>query len=178
VIHAFAHLDNDLFTHYSTEIQEQILKPIQSHVQEDSVLGTYLGPAMGDRSIGIKKFEVKNFKATGSSITKLLAKPELVAFSLMDKVGVRFVTRHLVDVFKVMRYLMQQNIVCFAHNIPEQSNNTLYPLNLFIEVIEGLGQNQDLDSESIDRLLKEKLERESGRAKFQEINLSNLSRED
>lgn len=168
VMHAFCHLDNDLFTFYSTQIQDQILMPIQNHIHEDPVLGTTLGSPMGEDSISLKKFEVKAFKTTSSSITKLLAKPEIVTFSLMDKVGVRFITKNLVDVFRVLRYMVEKNIVCFPHNIPDQANNTLYPLNLFLEVAESVPRKAKLDSEEWDALLIKKLEQASDRAEFKE----------
>ena len=71
VAHTFVHLENDLFAQFSNDIQEQILKPIQHHIHEDPVIGTTLGPAMGAKSILLKKFEIKAFKTATSSITKL-----------------------------------------------------------------------------------------------------------
>lgn len=168
VIHVFVHLENDLFAQYSHEIQEQILKPIEAHIHEDPVIGTILGPAMGENSIVLKKFEEKPFKTTHSSVTKLLAKPEMVAFSLMDKMGIRFVTKRLVDVFRVLRYLVKQDIINFAHNIPDQSINTVYPLNLFLEVMESMTLDQVESAEEIDRILAEKLEKENQRAIYKE----------
>jgi uncharacterized protein (TIGR04562 family) len=168
VIHVFVHLENDLFAQYSNEIQEQILKPIQQHIHDDPIIGTILGPAMGEHSIVLKKYEEKPFKTTHSSVTKLLAKPELVAFSLMDKMGVRLVTKRLIDVFRVLRYLVKQNIVNYAHNIPDQSINTVYPLNLFLEVIESLTLDREYSTEELDRKLFEKLEKEKERAVYKE----------
>ncbi len=168
VMHVFVHLDNDLFTHYSSDIQEQILKPVQAHIFEDSVSGVTLGTPGSDDGILLKKFEIKPFKATSSSVTKLLAKPELVAFSLMDKLGVRFVAKHLVDVFRVLRYLLEKNIVCFPHGITDQTNNTLYPLNLFFETMESLPRGHALPPDEVDGLLYKKLEEAGNAAEFRE----------
>lgn len=166
VMHTFVHLENDLFAQYSGEIQDQILKPILSHIHEDSVIGTTLGPALGPKSIVLKKFESKAFKTTTSSVTKLLAKSELVAFGLLDKVGVRIVTKHLFDVFRVLKYFLENNLVSFPHNISGQSNNTLYPLNLFIETMESLSRDEEYTSEEIDRLLYKRREENKDRAIF------------
>src|SRR6185437_15522362 len=68
VIHIFVHLENDLFAQFSTEIQDQILKPIQSHIYEDPVIGTTLGPALGPKSIVLKKVDIKSFKGSVSSV--------------------------------------------------------------------------------------------------------------
>jgi uncharacterized protein (TIGR04562 family) len=168
VIHIFVHLENDLFAQFSSEIQDQILKPIQAHIYEDSVIGTTLGPALGPKSIVLKKVDIKSFKTSISSVTKLLAKRELVAFNLLDKVGVRIVTKHLFDVFRVLKYFLENNIVSFPHNIPEQSNNTLYPLNLFLETLESLSRDREYASEEIDQMLVKRLEQNGGRAVFLE----------
>jgi uncharacterized protein (TIGR04562 family) len=177
VIHMFVHLENDLFAQYSGEIQEQLLKPIRAHIHEDAILGSILGPALGENSIRLRKFEEKAFKTSSSSVTKLLAKPELVAFTLMDKVGVRFITKHLVDVFRVLRYLVEQNLVNFAHNIADQSINTVYPLNLFLEVMESMTLDNKLTPEEIDARLLDKLEKENGRAVYKE-KLNNFTSEE
>lgn len=171
VVHVLVHLDNDLFNKFSKEIQEQILKPIQSHIYEDPITGSTLGKPSGKEAIPLKKFVIKPFKRSDSSVTKLLAKPEAVAFTLLDKTGVRFITKHLFDSFRVMRYLSNNSLISFPHNIPEQSNNTLYPANIFMEAMESLTQGADLKSEDVDRLLKEKLEMGQERAEYnQKIN--------
>ena len=172
VIHVLVHLDNDLFTQYSSKIQDQILDPIRDYLVNDSVYGTYLGSPSDPESIPLKKFSIKPFKSSNSSITKLLAKPDAVAFTILDKIGVRFVTKHLFDVFRVMRFMMNHHIISFPHNIPDQSNNTLYPMNLFLEVMESFTQNSDINLEEIDKVLHSKLEEAQDRAMFRDkLNL-------
>lgn len=168
VMHVMVHLDNDLFTHYNTAIQDQILKPYQNMIFKDPVHGTYLGSPNDLESIGLKKFDIKPFKTSKSSVTKLLAKPEEVAFTLLDKMGVRFVTKHLYDVFRVLRFLIDEHLVSFPHVISDQSNNTLYPINLFYEVVEGLTKEMDLTSAELDELLKAKMEEAKERAEFRQ----------
>ncbi len=172
VMHVLAHLDNDLFTRFSAEIQEQILKPFQNRVQKDPATGVFLG-LPGDRErILLHKFDVKAFKTSNSSVLKLLAKPDALAFSILDKVGVRFVTRHLFDVFRVLRFLVDQNLVSYPHVISDQSNNTLYPLNIFLETMETLTQQGSLSAQEIDVLLWARLTEAEGRANFNEkLNL-------
>ena len=174
VIHTFVHLENDLFNQYSSEIQDQILKPIQAHIHEDSVIGTTLGPALGPESIVLKKFEIKSFKTTTSSITKLLAKSDLVAFTLLDKLGVRIVTKHLFDVFRVLKYFLDNNIVSFPHNVPDQSGNTLYPLNLLFETLETLSSQHNYSSDEIDKILLKRLSENEDRAEFKK-KINNFS---
>lgn len=172
VMHVFVHLDNDLFTQYSRKIQDQILGPIRSQMISDPVQGIFLGKPNDPESISLKKFSIKPFKSTTSSVTKLLAKPEAVAFTILDKIGVRFVTKHLFDVFRVMRFMTYHHIISFPHNIADQSNNTLYPINLFLEVMENFTVNKTMDLEEVDCILKQKLEEAKGRALYREkLNL-------
>ncbi len=159
VIHVLVHLEHDLFSHYQSLIQEQILKPIESEIHEDPVLGITLGPTMGEKSIMIKSFDVKSFKSVSSSITKLLAKRNLSAFNLMDKVGVRIVTKRLIDVFKVLGYFLEKHVVSFPHTVADQSNNTMYPLSLFIETLESLNMNKEYTDAEVDQILLAKLEK-------------------
>jgi uncharacterized protein (TIGR04562 family) len=177
VMHVLVHLDKDLFTHYSHQIQDQILAPFKQHIYQDPTMGTYLGSPGSHNSISLKKYDIKPFKTSKSSITKLLAKPDEVAFSLLDKMGIRFVTKSLFETFGVLRYLVQNSIVSVPHVVTDQSNNTLYPLNLFIEVCESITKEQELQANEIDALLKEKLEKESARATYRK-KLNQFSSQD
>jgi uncharacterized protein (TIGR04562 family) len=166
VMHVVAHLHNDLFSYFSSEIQDEIFKPYRQFVQTDLSSGITLVAPDDSETIPIKKFDMKPFKDSNSSITKLLAKPEEVAFGLLDKIGVRFVTSQLFDVFRVMQFLVRHHVVSYPHVIPSQTNNTLYPVNLFLEVMEGLPKRLEMSAEEIDRVLKARLEKEAAQAKY------------
>lgn len=174
VIHVLVHLENDLFTTFSTEIQAQIVEPLTQRIVSDGKGGLALSSADGSPQVPIKKFETKPFKSSYSALTKLLAKPEVLAFTLLDKIGVRFVTHHLVDVFRVMQFLVEENLISFPHNIPDQSVNTLYPFNLYAEVLENLERTSEtlkkraLNGFELDELLSERLRKNEERAEFVE----------
>ncbi len=168
VMHVYVHLRNDLFSAFRDQIQQQILKPLEasiSHVDGKTFVG------VGER-IEIQRFEVKPFKTTASSVIKLLARPERVALTLLDKLGVRFVTRNIFDSFRVVRFLMESHIVSFPHIIPDQSSNTLYPLNLFMESMSELEHSQAgagaIPDSVIEEWLKRSLDEHSTRAEFKE----------
>lgn len=173
VMHVYVHLRNDLFSAFRDEIQAQILKPLQDSILHDDMAGsTILGPTMTDGGVKLHKFEVKPFKTTASSVVKLLARPERVALTLLDKLGVRFVTRNVYDSFRVIRYLVDNHILSYPHIIPDQSNNTLYPVNLFMEVMEEL-KSRELRGESVtDEMIHEnlrlRLDEAAERARFHE----------
>jgi uncharacterized protein (TIGR04562 family) len=167
VMHVVSQLHNDLFNYFSLEIQEEIFKPYRHFVHKDPATGIRLGPD-GPEAIALQSFDIKPFKDSDSAITKLLAKPDEVAFGLLDKIGVRFVTPSLFDTFRVMRFLVKEHVVSPANVIPSQSNNTLYPINLFLEVMEGLPRIADMEAKDIDALLIERLEKDMQRARFLE----------
>lgn len=168
VMHVYVHLRNDLFSAFRDQIQQQILKPLEAAIiQQDGK--TFVGER--DR-IEIQRFEVKPFKTTASSVIKLLARPERVALTLLDKLGVRFVTRNIYDSFRVVRFLMESHIVSFPHIIPDQSSNTLYPLNLFMESMAELEHSQAgagaISDSFIEEWLKRSLDEHASRAEFKE----------
>ncbi|MCB0385628.1 MAG: TIGR04552 family protein, partial [Bdellovibrionales bacterium] len=157
VMHVLVHLENDLFFQFSSDIQEQILEPFKREIYKDPVSGIWLGGPSEPGRIRLEKFVVKSFKSSDSSVNKLLAKPSAVAFTILDKLGVRFVTRHLFDVFRVLRFLEQKNLVSFPHGISDESNNTIYPLELFLETMESFTKDRNYTLEEIDQKLHEKL---------------------
>ncbi|MGE0526458.1 MAG: TIGR04552 family protein [Bdellovibrionales bacterium] len=177
VMHVISQLQNDLFNHFSLEIQEEIFRSYRQFVQNDSIVGIRLFNGVDADSIPLQKFEIKPFKDSDSAITKLLAKPDEVAFGLLDKIGVRFVTNSLFDVFRVMRFLVVNHVVSPANVIPNQSNNTLYPVNLFMDVMGSLPRQAELDVAKLDALLHERLRRESAHARFLEKPNQFTSRE-
>jgi uncharacterized protein (TIGR04562 family) len=158
VMHVFVHLRNDLFSAFRDEIQAQLLKPLQDAIVEDDISGSYvMGPNMPGGGIHLHKFEIKPFKTTASSAIKLLARSERVALSLLDKLGVRFVTRSLYDSFRVVRFLVDQHLISYPHIIPDQSNNTLFPINLFLEVMEELKALEAKGGEITNEMVKDAL---------------------
>lgn len=167
VMHVISQLHNDLFNYFSLEIQEEIFRPYRQVVQKDAN-GIRIVAGTESDTITLQKFDIKPFKDSDSAITKLLAKPDEVAFGLLDKIGVRFVTTSLYDVFRVMRFLVINHVVSPANVIPNQSNNTLFPVNLFLDVMEGLPRSVEMDPVEIDKLLTERLGKDVAKAQFLE----------
>ncbi len=173
VMHVDVHLRNDLFGAFRDEIQSQILKPFQDAIVEDDISGSFvLGPNLPGGGVKLHKFEIKPFKTTASAVIKLLARPERVALTLLDKLGVRFVTRSVFDSFLTVKFLVEQHLMSYPHIIPDQSNNTLYPINLFLEVMGELELEQQAgiepSGERIRDLLGQRLMESGSRAKYLE----------
>ncbi|MES2856823.1 MAG: TIGR04552 family protein [Bdellovibrionota bacterium] len=173
VMHVFVHLRNDLFSAFRDEIQAQLLKPLQDAIVEDDISGSFMmGPNLPGGGIQLHKFEIKPFKATASSAIKLLARRERVALSLLDKLGVRFITRSLFDSFRVVKFLVDQHLISYPHIIPDQSANTLFPINLFLEVMEELKElekrGEPIDNDAVKAALASHLQNSPDQAQYLE----------
>lgn len=168
VMHVYVHLRNDLFSAFRDEIQSQILKPLENVIlmEGDKCF------VNASEKFEIERFEIKPFKTTASSVIKLLARPERVALTLLDKLGVRFVTKSVFDSFRLVRVLVDSHIVSYPHIIPDQSSNTIYPLNLFVEAMDELEHSQapegSVSDDVIEQWLKKSFEAHASRAEFKE----------
>ena len=169
VMHCVAHVENDLFFNYTTEIQEQIFRPIQNRLQTSSDGKLYLGLPDHSDQIPLEKFEMKAFKEKHSMVIKTLSKPETVAIEIFDKMGLRFVTGSIFDAFRVIRYLRLTNSICFANVMPNQSKNTLFPTNLFLETLDELVERKKpVQAEEVEVKLKQVLQAEPDRGLYKE----------
>ncbi len=171
VMHVFVHSESDLFSSFSEEIQKQILSPFQSYVCHDGISGKIWlkkndSPGSEHDPVELTKFETKPFKTSTSTVIKLLAKPNALAMSVYDRLGVRFVARSTFDVYRIVRFLVYENLISFPHIMPDQSSNTLYPVELFCELVEDLRQAKFSGSyDEVNELLKQKLLEQKNTAK-------------
>jgi uncharacterized protein (TIGR04562 family) len=169
VMHVFVHTENDLFSTFSEDIQKQILTPFQTSIVHDGSDGQskLKGTRRYPDPISLLKFEVKPFKTSTSAVIKLLAKPDALAMSVYDKLGVRFVTHTMFDAFRVVRFMVDENLISFPHIMPDQSSNTIYPVELFLEVCKNLIESKEQPSPSqLDEVFAQVLRQNSGRAEF------------
>ena len=171
VIHVIIHLNSDFYSLFNDEILSQILRPIQSHVVEDKIQGATFLQSEHEK-IKLDKFESKPTKYQSSGIIKLLAKKRLMALNILDHIGVRFVTKNTFDVFQVIRFLVNYSLVSYPQCIVNESINTVYPTDLFLEVMDTLrarsSKNNSKDtSKEISEMLDKKLLEVGDQAKFQ-----------
>ncbi len=173
-MHVYIHSESDLFTSFTEEIQSQILSPFQKAIFHDgSSHRTFLKSSGGERSpIELVGFEVKPFKASTSTVIKLLAKPDALAMKVFDKLGVRFITQSLFDSFQVIRFMVEENLINFAHIIPDQSSNNLYPVDVFLEVCDWISRHSpDAKGEELSGIFEKALAQAGDKAKlFRKIN--------
>lgn len=170
-MHVFVHSENDLFASFSEEIQKQILAPLQACIYHDGTTGnTFLKrPDISTHemeAIELAGFESKPFKTSSSTVIKLLAKPNALAMSIFDKLGVRFVTKSVFDSFQVVRFLVEENLMSYPHIMPDQSSNNLYPADLFIESLPHMQKQNLKTSEEIRVFLSDFLDKNKHRGEF------------
>lgn len=129
IMHIILHIDKDLRGEYFNDIQMQVFDKFYKHiVREEEKL--FLGNA-GEEKIEIFNFETKSKKSRDSIILKLLHKSDSVSEELFDRIGVRIVTKNRFDILRVLRYLVEENVVV-PHNIKSsRSFNTIFNLEKF-----------------------------------------------
>lgn len=158
-MHVYVHAESDLFGSFAQDIQAQILTPFQNCIVHDSTGAPIMTSAAAERApIPLKGFEIKPFKTSTSTVIKLLARPDALAMKVFDKLGLRFITKNLFDSFQVIRFLVDESLISFPHIMPDQSSNTLFPVQLFIQTCEELlRKNQPMSDEQILACFEQKL---------------------
>lgn len=167
-MHVIVHFSHDMYSIFPEEIKKQILGPIEACYHSDPVVGaSFLRQSNQQESIKLYKLEQKPVKDFRSSVVKLLAKRKLIALNLYDNIGVRFVTWNTFDSFRVARFLMKNSLVSSLQGINDQAVNSIYPVNLFLEVMDNLRtKGDDIDANQIEAMLLKKLQENQDRAEY------------
>lgn len=168
-MHVYVHAENDLFSFFSEDIQAQILTPLQEAIIHDGTNHKiYLRRTVDGREpVELVGFHYKALKTSASTVVKLLAKPDALAMKVFDKLGVRFVTKNFFDSFRVVRGLIEENLISFPHIMPDQSSNNLYPVDLFLKICEELQQStKDFTDDEIREIFEKRLEEAGESARF------------
>ena len=170
-MHVYIHSESDLFASFTQEIQQQILTPFQQAIYHDGNIHR-LKPKHTTRSpIDLAGFEVKPFKASTSTVIKLLAKPDALAMKVFDKLGVRFITNSLFDSFQVIRFLVEENVISYPHIMPDQSSNNLIPVDLFIDVCQTAeSKNPHVNNEEMSKIFELALKNSGDDKMIRKIN--------
>jgi uncharacterized protein (TIGR04562 family) len=131
VMHTIVHADKDLRSNYFNIVQMQIFDRFYRYTFRDENDKLYFGIKGTDQVIPLIDFETKSKKTRESVIIKLLHKAENVAEELFDRVGVRFITHNRFDTLRVIRFLVEMNIVVPHNNKPSRALNTIVDLKKF-----------------------------------------------
>lgn len=133
VMHTIMHADKDLRSNYFNVVQTQIFDRFYKYIFRNEDKKLYLGVKGTDDVVPLVDFETKSKKTRDSIIIKLLHKAENVAEELFDRVGVRFITHTRFDTLRLIRFLLEKNIVIPHNNKPSRAINTMIDLQKFKE---------------------------------------------
>nr|BDT26699.1 TIGR04552 family protein [Bacteriovorax sp. HI3] len=138
VMHTIMHADKDLRSNYFNIVQTQIFDRFYKYVFRSDDDKLFIGVRGTDDRVPLVDFETKSKKTRESVIIKLLHKAENVAEELFDRVGVRFITHTRFDSLRLIRFLMEKNIVIPHNNKPSRAINTMIDMAKFKESHQSL----------------------------------------
>lgn len=133
VMHTIVHADKDLRSNYFGIVQTQIFDRFYRYIFRNDEDKLFIGVKGTEDAVPLVDFETKSKKTRDSVIIKLLHKAENVAEELFDRVGIRFVTESRFDTLRVIRFLLEKNIVIPHNNKPSRAINTMIDLHRFKE---------------------------------------------
>ncbi len=153
VMHTIMHADKDLRSNYFSIVQTQIFDRFYKYVFRNEDNKLFIGVKGTDDVVPLVDFETKSKKTRESVIIKLLHKAENVAEELFDRVGVRFITHSRFDTLRLIRFLLEKNIVIPHNNKPSRAVNTMIDMPKFKEAHQTILKMAIRNNLSEDRFL-------------------------
>lgn len=138
VMHTISHANHAVRSPFYQEIQRQILQRYRQHVHQDENGKLFLGTGL--LAVPLEDIQLREEKSRDSLILKLLHKPDNVAQSVYDRIGVKLVTPTKVDAMLALRYIRRHHLAIFANIMPGRSKNTLIDLERFRAVYENIAR--------------------------------------
>ncbi len=146
VMHTLFHVDNNVYLRFLPEIQQQIFEQYDRYLvpQND---GTWL--LKGRYEVPLLACRRKESKDRVSMLLKLLHKPENVAETIYDQIGIRLVAEDLLGVLLVIRFLMDHHVLMATHIKPSRTRNLMVDLGALEHWMHGLPA--DFDARNLSR---------------------------
>lgn len=154
IMHTILHIDKDLRSNYFTEIQTQIFDRFYKYLRRDGDNKLHLGTKENPFAVPLVDFETKAKKSRDSVIIKLLHKSENVAEELFDRVGVRFITETRFDTMRVIKFLVENNVIIPHNAKSSRSVNGLIDIEKFKDHYNSLIKMSIRNNLSEDRFLQ------------------------
>ena len=146
VMHTLFHVDHNVNLRFLPEIQRQVFSRYDQYVvcEEDRwcLRGAYEVPLVA--------VERKENKDRVSMLLKMLHKPENVAETIYDQIGIRFVAEDQLGVLMVIRFLLDHHVLMPTHIKPSRSRNLMIDMEALAawsEAIPPYFRIQDLGPE-------------------------------
>ena len=131
LMHTINHANHAVRSPFYSQIKEQILGKYRAHLHQDGNGNHVLGRGLD--AVPLRGVFFREEKSRESLILKLLHKPDNVAQSVFDRIGIKLVVGSDVDALLVLRYFRRQHLAIFANITPGRSRNTLVDLEQFQE---------------------------------------------
>lgn len=125
VIHTLLHVDNNIYLRFIPEIQQQIFDRYDRYLVPTENNGWML---KGKFDVPLLAMRRKESKDRTSMLLKLLHKPENVAETIYDQIGIRLVAEDLLGVLATIRFLLDHHILMATHIKPSRSRNLMVDL--------------------------------------------------
>lgn len=125
VMHTIFHIDHNFILRFLPEIQSQVFARYDRYLKRTEDGGWVLRGAYEVPLVAVERKENKNRL---SILLKLLHKPENVAETIYDQIGLRLVAEDPVGVLEVLRFLLDHHVVMAAHTKPSRARNRMFDL--------------------------------------------------
>jgi len=174
IMHTLLYIDNNIFLRFLPEIQQQIFDRYERYLAPGNSNGCFL---KGDYEVPLIDITRKENKNRDSMLLKLLHKPENVAETIYDHIGIRFVAEDMLDVLLVLRFLIDHNVFQAAHIKPSRTRNLMIDITLLEEWMSALPDNYSAQglSPSERQAICEKLTQRVGRPSVNPYSSSDYS---
>jgi uncharacterized protein (TIGR04562 family) len=147
VMHTLFHVDHNVNLRFLPEIQRQVFNRYDQYLVCDG--GRWL--LRGAYEVPLVAVERKENKDRVSMLLKMLHKPENVAETIYDQIGIRFVAEDRLGVLMAIRFLLDHHVLMPTHIKPSRSRNLMIDLEALAAWTETLPprfQIQDLSPEA------------------------------
>ncbi|WP_257310027.1 TIGR04552 family protein [Geothrix fuzhouensis] len=147
VMHTLFHVDHNVNLRFLPEIQRQVFSRYDQFLVCEN--GNWL--LRGAYEVPLVAVERKENKDRVSMLLKMLHKPENVAETIYDQIGIRFVAEDRLGVLMAIRFLLDHHVLMPTHIKPSRSRNLMIDLDAlaaWTESLPPLFQIQDLTPEA------------------------------
>ncbi len=135
VMHTIFHIGHNFILRFLPEIQAQVFAKYDPFLKQLPD-GTWL--LKGDYEVPLVAVERKENKDRVSILLKLLHKPENVAETIYDQIGIRLVAEDQLGVLMALRFLLDHHVTMAAHTKPSRARNRMFDLEALEAWMAGL----------------------------------------
>ena len=134
VMHTLFHVDHNVNLRFLPEIQRQVFDRYDRYLVRDG--DSWL--LRGAYEVPLVAVERKENKDRVSMLLKMLHKPENVAETIYDQIGIRLVAEDQLGVLMVIRFLLDHHVLMPTHIKPSRSRNLMIDMQALETWMEAL----------------------------------------